>query len=45
VGFLFRGENGVWAGVQSNCGVSDRDWDSLQHQVLAIVSSCVRKLE
>ena len=45
MGFLFRGENGVWAGVQSNCGVSDSDWDSLQHQVLAIISSCVRKLD
>ncbi len=44
VGFLFRGENGVWAGLQSNCGVSDKDWGTLQKQIYDIVSWRVRSL-
>lgn len=44
VNSLFRSENGVWAAVQANCGVTDRDWPSLQDQVYAIMAPRIRCL-
>lgn len=44
VNTLFRSENGVWAAVQANCGVTDRDWPSLQDQVYAILAPRIRCL-
>ncbi len=45
VNFLFRGENGVWAAVQSNCGVSDGDWSELQKRIYDIVAWRIRSLD
>lgn len=45
VNFLFRGENGVWAAVQSNCGVSDADWPEIQKRIYDIVSWKIRALD
>jgi CubicO group peptidase (beta-lactamase class C family) len=44
VNSLFRGENGVWAAVQANCGVTDHDWPSLQDQIYAIMAPRIRCL-
>ena len=44
VNSLFRGENGVWAAVQANCGVTGQDWPSLQDQVYAILAPRIRRL-
>ncbi|MGZ9189455.1 MAG: serine hydrolase domain-containing protein [Nitrospira sp.] len=44
VNTLFRSEHGVWAAVQANCGVTDRDWPSLQDQVYAILAPRIRSL-
>lgn len=44
VNFVFRGENGVWAAVQSNCGVTDKDWPAIQKSIYDIVSWKIRSL-
>lgn len=44
VNLLFRGENGVWAAVQANAGVSQDDWLTLQWAIYHMVAPRIRSL-